>query len=460
MTYDLALKKCVAQLRTDDSRAIRGTMSGREFTIPSCEVASSVVSALLNGDVSEISLAEATLSEWGPLELSKMHFVLEQLKRFGLIDYVVEVSDNISYRIEPFGPTPDLPVNVSIGLDEQFIFSRFAYMRRDGSSLLLESPTIDLAVRGLSPRSCSVLALLTNGLSAEEISKSIHSEDSPGIAEVLALLFHFGFIYPCGGDDIPELRTWEFHDLLFHKKSRISGFNPRIGATFRFGSVLSAPPAFKPCMSEGKLALHKPDMERLIRHDQTLTRILQERRSIRFAGNVPLTIGQLGDFLFRATNIKNRREVDGLMTVSHPYPSGGALNELEFYVVANNCSGLPRGAYHYRLDEHTLEQLDVSENAIDDLITGAVLSCGALSMSPHALILITSRFRRIQWKYEGIAYRLVLLNVGAVLQTMYLVATAMGLNPCALGSGYLDRLGQTSWFEEGTVAEFMLNAKL
>jgi oxazoline/thiazoline dehydrogenase len=460
MTYQLSLKKCIAQLRIDDSCAIRGNIYDREFTIPTYEVASSVVSALLHGDVSEVSLAESILADRGPLELPKMHLVLEQLRRFGLIDYVVQVEGDISYRIEPFGPTPDLPVNLCTGLDEQYILSRFAYMRRDGSSLMLESPTIDLTVRGLSTRSCSVLALLANGLSAVEISKSICGEDSLGIAQVLGVLSHLGFIYPRGGDDIPQLRSWEFHDLLFHKKSRISGFRPRIGATFRFGNALSVPAAFKPNMSEAKVSLYRPDMEHLIRHDQTLTKTLEDRRSIRDAGKVPLSVGQLGHFLFRSTHIKSRREDAGMVTVSHPYPSAGALNELEFYVVANNCSGLRRGAYHYRPDEHALYQLDVPKNAIDDLMMGAGLSCGEPSMSPHTLILIGSRFRRMQWKYEGIAYRLVLLNVGAVLQTMYLVATAMDLNPCALGSGYLDRLRQTSWFEEGTVAEFMLNAKL
>ena len=46
---------------------------------------------------------------------------------------------------------------------------------------------------------------------------------------------------------------------------------------------------------------------------------------------------------------------------------------------------------------------------------------------PHA------RFGRTAWKYEGIAYALVLQEVGVLYEAMYLTATAMGLAPCARG---------------------------
>ena len=43
----------------------------------------------------------------------------------------------------------------------------------------------------------------------------------------------------------------------------------------------------------------------------------------------------------------------------------------------------------------------------------------------------------MSWKYASIAHALTLKNVGVLQQTLYLVATAMGLAPCALG-GYSD----------------------
>jgi len=68
----------------------------------------------------------------------------------------------------------------------------------------------------------------------------------------------------------------------------------------------------------------------------------------------------------------------------------------------------------------------------------------------------------VSWKYESIAYATILKDVGVLYQTMYLVATAMGLGPCALGCGDSDvfaRLIGTDYLEETSVGEFMLNGR-
>jgi oxazoline/thiazoline dehydrogenase len=78
---------------------------------------------------------------------------------------------------------------------------------------------------------------------------------------------------------------------------------------------------------------------------------------------------------------------------------------------------------------------------------------------PQVLIVITSRFQRIAWKYEAIAYSLTLKHVGCLLQTMYLVATVMGLAPCAIGGGNSEifaRVAGLSPLMESSVSEFSL----
>jgi oxazoline/thiazoline dehydrogenase len=78
---------------------------------------------------------------------------------------------------------------------------------------------------------------------------------------------------------------------------------------------------------------------------------------------------------------------------------------------------------------------------------------------PQVLITIASRFARIGWKYRGMGYGAQLKNVGAIYQTMYLVATAMGLAPSGLGNGDADRFARMTgldYLEEGSIGEFML----
>ena len=89
-------------------------------------------------------------------------------------------------------------------------------------------------------------------------------------------------------------------------------------------------------------------------------------------------------------------------------------------------------------------------------------ACMGQTDSPaDTLIVITSRLPRIAWKYETISYRTSLLNAGVALQTMYLVATDMGLQGCANGLGD-SRLFEAATgldpFEETAITEFALSA--
>lgn len=78
---------------------------------------------------------------------------------------------------------------------------------------------------------------------------------------------------------------------------------------------------------------------------------------------------------------------------------------------------------------------------------------------PQVLFVITARFGRVAWKYESMAYSLVLKDVGALYAVMYDTATAMGLSPCALGAGNIDYHALATYTDplaEPSVGEFVL----
>jgi SagB-type dehydrogenase family enzyme len=59
------------------------------------------------------------------------------------------------------------------------------------------------------------------------------------------------------------------------------------------------------------------------------------------------------------------------------------------------------------------------------------------------------------------AYATTLKNGGVLSQTMYLVATAMGFAPCALGGGNSDVFAEaagTDYYAESSVGEFVLGS--
>jgi len=100
------------------------------------------------------------------------------------------------------------------------------------------------------------------------------------------------------------------------------------------------------------------------------------------------------------------------------------------------CTNISPGLYHYCPKEHRLEKISALAEAVDALLEDARRSA-KLAETPQILITIAARFQRLSWKYESMAYSALLKNVGVLYQTMYLVATAMDLAPCALGGGTL-----------------------
>jgi SagB-type dehydrogenase family enzyme len=81
---------------------------------------------------------------------------------------------------------------------------------------------------------------------------------------------------------------------------------------------------------------------------------------------------------------------------------------------------------------------------------------------PDVLVTMTARFQRVSWKYGAIAYATTLRHTGVVYQTMYLVATAMGLAACGLGNGDADLSAKVfglDYLVESSVGEFLLGSR-
>jgi SagB-type dehydrogenase family enzyme len=256
------------------------------------------------------------------------------------------------------------------------------------------------------------------------------------------------------------LRQWEFHDLLFHARSRGWHHDAGTGGTRRFAGQLPSLPAVKPPTGGAIVELSTPDLEALRRDDAPFTDVLERRRSIRARGAAPLTAQQLSEFLFRCARVRQVHASEQDATSDRPYPGAGARYELEVYPVVHACDGIPSGLYHYCPERHVLERLEGEPAAVRALLEGA-RSPEPPHELPDVLLILAARFQRVAWRYESIAYSLILKDVGVLFQTMYLVATAMRLAPCAIGHGDPDlfsRAAGTDRHVESSVGEFTLSA--
>lgn len=332
--------------------------------------------------------------------------------------------------------------------------SRFALVRRHGSRLVLESPLARHRVE-LGADALPLLAALAAPVAAKEALDGLPAEVlghlvGAGMAEVAADgSFH--------EDAEPVLRMWDFHDLLFHSRSRLGRFDGEFGATFRFRDELPPEPVTKPLPPGPSVALYRPGK---LEDGPPLGAVLEARRSVREHRRPP-TADQLGELLYRSARVKNLLAANEAMPYeasARPYPGGGAAYELELYPVVRRCDGLDPGVYQYDPVGHRLIGLAHRPEDAEAALAGAYQATGG-AVRPDVLITVTARFQRVSWKYAGMAYATILKDVGVLYQTFYLVATAMGLAPCGLGSGDADlsaRLLGLDWAEESSVGEFLI----
>ena len=413
----------------------------------------------------EDELADLVLSEAGGASvLPHLYHELGRLGEAGFLRYDVRQGKETILSVVPFarGLRPN-----EIELHGLFAVSRFAALRRAGDAFVLESPLASArAVLG-APEGVLLAARLARARGLEELRGAVPELGADAAADALRLLVSAGLVARADErgvlpeDEDPVLRQWEPHDLLFHSRSRLDSPEGPVGGTLRFLGSIAPLPALRQGGSRAAIPLERGDPV----GDVPFTRVLEERRSVRRYGTRPITKRQLGEFLHRAARVREVLEAEperGLyyQATSRPYPSAGAAYELEIYAAVAACDGLAFGLYRYDPAGHALEPLDADGSRVNALFKDARAAAG-LSCEPQVLLTLASRFPRLAWKYSGIAYALTLKNVGALFQTMYLVATAMSLAPCALGCGdsrlFAEAAG-TDRFAEPSVGEFLLGS--
>ena len=351
---------------------------------------------------------------------------------------------------------------------DTLVLSRFAYLRRRAEDMVLESPRARALFRICDPTIAAALASLA---APQQIKQLRRAAGFPG-AELLALLLDCEILFKIRAKD-ESLRTaegdehlvlWDFHDLLFHTRSTEGRHANPLGGTYLYAEALAPLPAVRPSWPGEKIDLRKfpsPPAEA----KRQAASLLRERHSTRdFDVQQPITLGELAHFLDSTTRVQSTftgPSGDGeppLTFAPRPYPSGGGSYELELYLAVDTCEGLARGLYHYDAGEHTLTAIDVRPQNVETILRQAQYAMNA-SASPQIVITITARFGRVAWKYSSLAYSLILKDVGVLMQTLYLMATDMGLGGCAIGSTNIDvfeKMAGIKFHIEGPVGVFAL----
>jgi SagB-type dehydrogenase family enzyme len=391
-------------------------------------------------------------------ELLRFHFIIEKLNGSGFLSYSVIQNEKLFLQLIPMQPPLKL---IEANNFENFKLSKFCCIHSISDEMVLETPLSSARLLIKNGLMGAFIHALSKSCSIESLSMQFPSLTRQTIFECLQLLASAKAICFADEENDPALAQWEFHDLFFHSRSRKGRHNNLMGGAYPFKEKISPLPCLKSYASSVPISLYRPDLEELKNNDRPFTEILEERKSIRKQGKSPITIKQVGEFLFRTARIKKFVSETPQQLALRTYPSGGAIHELELYLLIHSCDQVDPGLYHYDPFNHQLVKLSENNEKTEELLNNAKLAA-KLESKPQILIILSSRFQRRSWKYTSISYSTTLKNVGVLIQNMYLVATAMNLAPCALGSGNSDlfaELIQSNYFEETSVGEFILGRK-
>ena len=250
-------------------------------------------------------------------------------------------------------------------------------------------------------------------------------------------------------DSAPRHETWSPFELVVQRMSGGGGGRARPPAD-------RMPPPSKPPGPAPPIRLPRPRRVNQAR----LGSVLRHRRSHRefAAGDVPLA--GLGELLTTAAGVHRSVPMSGVSY--RPHPSAGGRHPLETYVAALHVADLERRAYRFDPFAGCLHRTAADPRRLDRLpeeLGGALGS--ELPVEPAAVLLITAVFARTMWKYEQIGLSLVYKDAGALLQTLHLVAQALGLAGCIVhlrGEAEIARWLGLDPMEESLVGCFAVGA--
>jgi SagB-type dehydrogenase family enzyme len=400
----------------------------------------------------------------------EIDLLVRRLGRTGLLEYRLRPGRSGAHLVAIEPQVPDYWPQLSKLVNTDVVaLSRFAYLRRRGKEMVLESPLAGALFRICNPKVAAALTVLST---PQKIGAYRRTPGFPGV-ELLALLLDCNILFKAGTGATENLRLseghddlilWDFHDLLFHARSTEGRQANPLGGLHPYAEHIPPLPAVRPPWPGRMIDLCNVAPSRV---PSTFANLLCQRHSTRdFDDERPITLAELASFLEGAARVQSKwtssLEMDGqgpdVSYASRPYPSGGAAYELELYLTVANCAGLERGFYHYDSDRHALTPIAVQSQELDAQLGAAEFAMGAAN-TPQILITIAARFGRVSWKYSAVAYSLILKDVGVLLQTLYLMATDLKLGGCAIGTNNIELFARMTGMEfhvEGPVGQFAL----
>ena len=231
--------------------------------------------------------------------------LVRRLAHSGLLEYRVALlrSGKDLIVIEP-QMADYWPEVAKLNAADTVALSRFAYLRRRGNDMVLESPRSTALFRICDPKIAATIAMLST---PHKIGKLRREQGSAAFA-LLGLLYDCNILFKVvAGSDGTRLAegdaglvVWDFHDLLFHTHSTEGRQANPTGGRYPYIGLIPPPPALRASWSGNAIDL-QPFTAGPEEKPSPFATLLRERHSTRdFDDAQPITIAELARFLDHA----------------------------------------------------------------------------------------------------------------------------------------------------------------
>lgn len=238
-------------------------------------------------------------------------------------------------------------------------------------------------------------------------------------------LLSCGFLEVCDKEERIK-RRWDAVDPIDFALHRKAGWHEDPEASGReiFSRLQEEPPRFKIYPAAETIDLPPASAVTM-----PLDTVLRLRRTQRDFGKSPVSLPQISTLLHHAASLHGYLSAEPFADVlARPFPSGGGRHPLEIYLITRSDSvGLQAGIWHYNILHRKLELINkkISDSDVQEIFRGREHYCSA-----PLLIMWSALWHRRAFKYRHTIMRNILIESGALLQNLCLVATAMGLGAC------------------------------
>ncbi|MCX5195363.1 SagB family peptide dehydrogenase [Streptomyces sp. NBC_00249] len=440
-----------------------------------------VLLRMAEGWLSDLQMAQLVTGLEGEARILPAQLLVRRLLSHSWLERRVAAGARPLLDVVPRGiGAQSAPARRPHGVGVVYRLSRFAVLRTDQGRMLAHSPLSSVAIGCAHTQLGAVLAgAAADGVSRLDVAKGLEVDESTAghvLDELLTAQVLVTSEEAEAEHGTAPMGLWSPEELWLHDRTRPQRHAAPIGATHRFRGVLEPEPA-QPGgpTTRPVIELPAPPPGPVDATRDSLAAVMSRRRSVRHQDDArPITAAQLAEFLHRvqrfepaaagatagATARATDGGVDGPEAGRRPYPGAGGIGELEIYPLVSRCAGLESGLYHYDSVRHGLAAVAATGPETAKMLSFA-RATASMPDAPQVLFVITARIGRLMWKYEGIPYALALKDAGILTAWMYLVATDMGLAPCALGAGDVASFAALSGLDtlvEPAIAEFALGS--